>query len=126
MGSNKKEPENRPRERIEKLISTPGKAKEHRLYDRLKVEPGTDVVFSIVCKGEILDFSEEGFSVRFTPSDSPSLQEESSMSMALEMENHNFKVPAKIKRVESRFGVIVMGVQFEGEDIEIFESDDDS
>ncbi|MBN1550024.1 PilZ domain-containing protein [bacterium] len=119
MASEIKEPENRPKERIEHLISGDHKEKDKRIYDRLSVEPGTEVYFPMVCKGEIVDVSENGISIRFKPADSPGLAEDNTLTLSIPLETHTFKIPGNIKRVESRFGVLVVGMSFDPEMIEI-------
>jgi len=119
MGSDIKEPDNRPREKIEKLISGSQEGQEQRIFKRLAVEPGTQVIFPVVCKGEIMDISDDGLSIRFKPSDSPSLADGSVLPVTVEMEKHTFRIPAEIRRFESRFGVIVLGMQYRPDEIEV-------
>ena len=111
----------RPKERIEKLLSSSPDDKNHRIHKRLGVESGSEVLFSIVCKGEVVDISDEGMSIRFTPTESPSLENTSQVDVTLELENHRFSIPGIVRRVESRFGVIVMGLQFDSTEIAVEE-----
>jgi PilZ domain len=113
------EPQNRPKERIEKLISNPSNAADKRIHKRLAVEPGTEVFFPIICRGEVMDVSESGLSVRFKPLEAPSLEQDETISMTMKLAKHSFLIPAEVKRVEARFGVIVLGMEFDPKDVEI-------
>ncbi len=120
MKTDMNEPSNRPKERIEKLITdTAGNGKEFRVHDRLKVAPGTEVFFSLVCKGEVLDISENGISVRFKPTESISLEKDAAVEMAMDLDEHRFRLSANVRRVETRFGVVVIGMEFDAEEIAI-------
>ena len=113
-----KEPYNRPKERIEQLLSSDPQGFEHRNYDRMPVEPGTEVFIPVICKGEIVDVSKRGLSVRFNPSDAPSLVENGDIVLTMEFESRGVKIPAKVRRVENRFGVVVLGLEFDPSEIE--------
>ena len=115
------EPENQPKLGIEKLISQGNSDVDKRVHERLKVESGNEVLFSIVCRGEVQDISEQGISIRFTPSESPSLEDGASLEILIDLENRTYSAPAVVRRVESRFGVIVMGMQFDPDELEIRE-----
>ncbi|MBN1355111.1 PilZ domain-containing protein [bacterium] len=119
MRSDINEPENRPRERIEKLISSKKKPGNRRIHERIPVEPGMEVFFPIVCRGEIVDVSREGISIRFKPVEAPSLESGETLNMTMTLDNHSLTIPATIRRMEARFGVVVLGMEFDSEGIEI-------
>ena len=104
------EPKERPKERIEHLLSTKSKNREKRVFSRLEVEPGAEVYFPLVCKGEVMDISEDGISVRFKPLEAPSLQPEQSIELTIPLDQRSFTIDSTIKRIESRFGVFVVGM----------------
>ncbi len=108
-----------PRERIELLLSTPPGERDRRVYNRSEVEPGTTVYFPMVCKGEVMDISDKGMSIRVQPLDSPTLAEENTLSINMPLDTHSFKMKTTIKRIESRFGVIVLGLYFDPEEVEV-------
>lgn len=120
---NIKEPENRPRERIEQLLSSGPDDKNRRAYERIPVEPGTEVYLPIICKGEVMDISDRGLSIRFKPSESPSLAEHEHIPVTLITNTLSFKIPTDIRRMDSRFGVIVLGLEFDPEEVEVTEVD---
>ena len=66
-----------------------------------------------------MDISEDGISIRFKPSESPSLADGEIVPITFDLESHTFKIDAEIRRFESRFGVIVLGMQYKADDIEI-------
>ena len=106
-----------PKERIELLLSSPS-GRDRRIYDRTAVEPGATVYFPMVYKGEVMDVSDEGLSIRMQPLDSPSLAENAQLRVSLPMESGTFSIPGTVRRVESKFGVIVLGLQCELDEIE--------
>ncbi len=110
MSEEIKEPKKRPRERIEQLLSGPAKGREKRAFSRLEVEPGAEIFFPLVCRGEVMDISEDGISVRFKTLDSPTLQPEQPVELTLPLDQRTFTIRSIIKRVESRFGVNVLGM----------------
>jgi hypothetical protein len=114
-----KEPDNRPQERMERLINESTESKERRIHQRVVVEPGAEVIFPVICRGEVMDVSEEGISIRFKPTEAPSLQPGETVSISMPLESHSFKLHAEVKRVESRFGVIILGMRFDPEQIEL-------
>jgi hypothetical protein len=119
------EPENRPKERIELLISNPKGDRNRRVYDRTQVEPGTEVYFPMVCRGEVMDASETGLSIRINPLDSPTLAENQDIVLTMPATDRTFTITASVKRVESRFGVMVIGLFFDPEHVEIEEIEPD-
>ena len=110
---------NKPMEKIEWLISRQARSVDQRISERVPVESGTEVIFPLVCKGEVVDISNEGISIRFNPSDSPNLGEGQEIPLTLELNGRVIKIPAMIRRTESRFGVFVLGMQFDPDDIEV-------
>lgn len=117
--SNIKEPQNRPKERIEHLLSMDDSGKDRRGYERRIVEPGAEVYFPLICKGEVMDVSDDGISVRFKPMESPSLSEDSQLALTMTLDAHSFTIPAHVKRVETRFGVLIIGMAFNPEEISV-------
>jgi len=112
---------NKPMEKIEWLISRQARSVDQRISERLPVEGGMEVVFPLVCKGEIVDLSEEGISIRFNPSNSPSLESGMDIPLTLELNGKIIKIPTQVCRIENRFGVFVLGMQFDPEKIEVDE-----
>ena len=84
--SNINEPENRPKERIEHLISKRGVKNDQRIHERIPVETGAVVYFPLICKGEVTDVSEEGISVRFKPSEIPGLELDKILQLTMPLE----------------------------------------
>jgi len=113
--------DNRPMEKIEWLISRQARSVDQRISERLPVESGTEVVFPLICKGEVVDVSNEGISIRFKPEDSPKLQTGQTIPLTLELSGRVIHIPAELRRVESRFGVFVLGLQFDPDAIEVEE-----
>jgi len=109
----------KPMEKIEWLISRQARSVDQRISERIPVESGMEVAFPLICKGEIIDVSEEGISIRFNPSDSPSLNSGKEIPLVLELNGKVIKIPSKVCRIENRFGVFVMGMQFDPEAIEV-------
>ncbi len=111
--SNIKEPQNRPKERIEHLLSVDDAGNDRRMYERKIVEPGAEVYFPLICKGEVMDVSDDGISVRFKPLECPSLSTDSEINLTMTLDAHTFRIPGQVKRVETRFGVVVIGLAFD-------------
>ncbi|MCD4655048.1 PilZ domain-containing protein [bacterium] len=109
----------KPMEKIEWLISRHARSVDQRISERLPVESGTEVMFPLVCKGEIVDISREGISIRFKPNDSPNLISGMEIPLTLELNDQMIKIPCQVCRIENRFGVFVIGMQFDPESIEI-------
>jgi hypothetical protein len=112
--SNKK-----PKEKIEWLIGSDARSVDQRISERIPVEKGTEVIFPLICRGEIVDISREGLSIRFKPDESPKLESGQAIPITLDLNSKVIHIPATVRRVETRFGVIVMGMQFDPEKIEI-------
>jgi hypothetical protein len=121
MTSELKEPENRPKERIEQLINKIEDAGDRRMHERIPVEPGAEVFFPIICRGEVANVSDQGISIRFRPAEALSLELGEMIRLSMPLENHSFEIPAEVKRVESRFGVILLGLKFDPDSIKVEE-----
>ncbi|MBN1879087.1 PilZ domain-containing protein [bacterium] len=114
-------PENQPKDKIQWLISRQARAVDQRISERRPVEKGTEVIFPLICRGEVVDISREGISIRFKPEDSPKLETGQTIPITLEVDDHVLNIPAIVRRVETRFGIIIMGMQFDPENIKIEE-----
>ncbi len=119
--SEKSMSDKKPKEKIEWLIGSDARATDQRISERIPVEEGTEVIFPLICRGEIVDVSHEGMSIRFKPDESPKLQSGQKIPVTLDLSDKVIHIPAIVRRVETRFGVIVMGMQFDPEKIEIDE-----
>ncbi|MBN1295396.1 PilZ domain-containing protein [bacterium] len=114
-------PGKQPMDKIEWLISRHARSVDQRISERLPVESGTEVLFPLICKGEVIDVSKEGISIRFKPEDSPKLQSGQKIPLTLELNGRIIHIPAELRRTESRFGVFVLGLQFDPDAIEVEE-----
>lgn len=111
--------DNKPMEKIEWLISRQARSVDQRISERLPVASGTEVLFPLICKGEVMDISSEGISIRFNPTDSPKMESGQEIPLTLELNGKVIKIPAQVRRIESRFGVFVLGMQFSPDTVEV-------
>lgn len=114
-------PENPPKDKIQWLISRQARSVDQRISERRPVEKGTEVIFPLICRGEVVDISREGISIRFKPEDSPKLQTGQMIPITIELDDHIVNIPAIVRRVETRFGIFIMGMQFDPDSIEVEE-----
>ncbi len=115
--ANQLKPDNKPKDKIELLISKKTRAVDQRISERIPVEAGVEVFFPLICRGEIVDISREGLSIRFKPDDSPKLASGQMIPMTLEFDGTIVEIPATVRRVESRFGIFLLGLQYDPDSI---------
>jgi hypothetical protein len=119
--SDKLKSDKKPKEKIELLIGQKVRAVDQRISERIPVEKGIEVLFPLICRGEIVDISREGISIRFKPDDSPKLVSGQTIPVTLELDKTILHIPATVRRVESRFGIFLLGMQYDPDTIEIEE-----
>lgn len=119
--ANQSKPDNKPKEKIELLIGKKSRSVDQRISERIPVEAGVEVFFPLICRGEIVDISREGLSIRFKPDDSPKLVSGQSIPITLELDSGVLQIPATVRRVESRFGIFLLGMQYDPDSINVDE-----
>ncbi|MGB3975021.1 MAG: PilZ domain-containing protein [bacterium] len=115
--ANQSKPDNKPKDKIELLIGKRNRGVDQRISERIPVEAGVEVFFPLICRGEIVDISREGLSIRFKPDDSPKLVSGQTIPVTLELDGTIVQIPATVRRVESRFGIFLLGMQFDPDTI---------
>jgi hypothetical protein len=93
---------------------------DRRILGRKEIGSPIKVKFSLEYEGELVDISKKGIGVKFHPLKTSSLDVGTNLRVHIDMHDRLISVQGEIRRISEKFGFIVVGLQYDRDEIATF------